>query len=170
MEVIRNYEHRVFGAIGQVALTVPDGAWALDGAALPAESIAHLARFALQTLQDAYAGAKNEAEAQAAWAKKRAALIDGTIGTRGDGTGASMETIVARSVMRNAAKVKFGKDSPQWAKFTGLADADQIAKLDEWLAGPSGTALASAIAKEITLRKERAANKVSAAKGLDIEI
>lgn len=170
MEITRTYTHRVFGLIGDATFTAPDGKYTLDGKTLPDASVEHLLRFALQTLQDAYAGAKTADEATAAFEKKRDAIIAGTIGTRGDGTGADMRTIVARSVMRNAAKVKFGKDSPNWATFTGLSDADQIEKLDVWLAGPAGTQLAGAIDKEVALRAERAANKAEAAKGLDITL
>lgn len=170
MEYSRTYTHRTFGEIGKVTITAPDGEWLIDGKALSAESIMHLLGYASQSLQDAYAGAKTQAEAKGAFDAKMDKIVNGTIGTRGDGSGASFETIVARSVMRNAAKLKFGKDSAEWAKFTGLPDADQIAKLDEWLAGKAGESLKGAIAKEVELRKARAANKAEAANGLDISL
>ena len=170
MQVTRNYSHKTHGEIGRVTLVAPGGKWTLDGKELPEASVMHLVTFALQTLQDAYAGAKNNAEAVGAFDGKRDRLIAGTLGTRGDGDGASMETIVGRSVMRNAFKLKVGAKSPEWAKFTGLSDAGQLAKLDAWLAGPQGVALAEPIAKEIALRKERAANKADAAKAVEFDI
>lgn len=60
-----------------------------------------------------------------------AALIAGEWSHRGDGTGADPRTLVARSIVRRAIKEKLGSKSPEWAKFTGLSDSDQIAKLDE---------------------------------------
>lgn len=170
LTINRNFAHRAYGDIGKVELAATVTGATLDGEVLPDESVEYLLRFALQSLQDAYAGAKTQAEAQGAWGKKRDALIAGTIGTRGDGDGASMETVVGRSVMRNAFKLKVGAKSEAFATFTGLSDADQLAKLDAWLAGPQGIALADAIAKETTLRKERAANKIDAAKGVDFDL
>lgn len=60
-----------------------------------------------------------------------ASLRAGEWSHRGDGTGADPRTLIARSIVRRAIKEKFGPKSPEWAKFTGLSDADQIAKLDE---------------------------------------
>lgn len=62
------------------------------------------------------------------------ALTSGEWSHRGDGTGADPRTLIARSIVRRAIKEKVGSKSPEWAKFTGLSDADQIAKLDETFA------------------------------------
>jgi len=83
MLINREYNHRRFGLIGKVDLVVPEGAWKLDGKILPASSVEHLATFALQTLQDAYAGNETKVEAEANWAKKLVRLLEGTLGTRG---------------------------------------------------------------------------------------
>jgi hypothetical protein len=134
METNRTYTHKTYGAIGAVELVTPKGKWTLNGHELPESSISHLAFFALQTLQDAYAGAKSTDEATAAFNGKLDKLLNGTIGTRGSGDGADERTRVARSIVRGVVKAKMGSKSPDWAKFTGLSDDDQNAKLDEWFA------------------------------------
>lgn len=142
----------------------------IDLAAIPESLWEKLALHGLkQKIADAASGAKTKAEAEASMAKACDALIAGDWSSRGEGTGASFETIVARSVMRNAAKLQLGAKSEKWAEFTGLSDSDQLAKLDAWLAGPAGEKLAPQIAREIELRRERAANKAEAAKGLELD-
>lgn len=130
--VNRIYTHRTYGNIGAVTFATPKGKYTLNGTELPEASVAHLMTFALQTLQDAYAGAKSTDEALGAFNGKLDKLLNGTIGTRGSGDGADERTRVARSVTMSAAKAKFGAKSPEWATFTGLDDAAQAAKLDGW--------------------------------------
>lgn len=72
-----------------------------------------------------------QAEAQAMMETAVAALIAGEWSQRGEGGGVDPRTAIARSIVRKAMKEKLGKNSPEWAKFTGLSDADQLAKLDE---------------------------------------
>jgi hypothetical protein len=134
MDYTRTFTHRAFGAIGAVTFTVPKGKFAINGQELPDSSVAHLMTFALQTLQDAYAGAKSTDEALGAFNGKLDKLLNGTIGTRGTGDGADERTRVARSVVQQAAKAKFGAKSPEWATFTGLDDDAKAAKLDAWYA------------------------------------
>jgi hypothetical protein len=62
------------------------------------------------------------------------ALLAGEWSHRGEGAGVDPRTSVARSIVRRAIKEKVGSKSPEWAKFTGLSDADQLAKLDETFA------------------------------------
>lgn len=57
-------------------------------------------------------------------------LVAGEWSHRGDGTGADPRTLIARSIVRKAIKEKVGSKSPAWATFTGLSDAEQLAKLD----------------------------------------
>lgn len=164
MEIKRTYTHRTFGKIGEATLVAPKGKYVLNGNELPEASVAHLLTFALQTLQDAYAGAKSTDEAQGAFNGKYDKLLNGSIGTRASGDGADEKTRVARSVVRGAVKAKFGSKSPEWAKFTGLDDAAQAAKLDEWYAKNEATfapvveekmaELAAARAKRGELAKE----------------
>jgi hypothetical protein len=110
-----------------------------------------------------------QAEAQAMLDSTKAALLAGEWSQRGEG-GASVDPRLAtqRSVTRAAMKNVWGKDSAEWAEFTGLSDADQIAKLDEnyadnesVLSGPVADKLAEkaaakaakkAIAKAVTFK------------------
>lgn len=139
MEIIRTFTHRTFGKIGEATLVAPKGKYVLNGNELPESSVAHLLMFALQTLQDAYAGAKSADEAQGAFNGKYDKLINGTIGTRASGDGADERTRVARAIVRGAVKAKFGGKSTEWATFTGLSDDAQNAKLDAWFAANEAT-------------------------------
>lgn len=122
------------GNIGEVVLTLgDDGTMTLDGTKLGDAAMRHLLNFALQTLQDAYAGAKSLDEAQGNFAKKRAALLEGTIGVRGSGDGESEATRIARKLVLAEFKLGLGagwKDSEKWKAFDGLTPEEQNAKLD----------------------------------------
>lgn len=167
MEYARNFTHRTYGAIGSVTLTVPKGKYQLNGHDLPEASVAHLMTFALQTLQDAYAGAKSTDEAQGAFNGKLDKLLNGTIGTRGSGDGADERTRVARSVVQQAAKAKFGAKSPEWASFTALGDDEKNAKLDGWFAA-NEAAFTPAVDEEMARREARRAAKQSLAGSVEI--
>lgn len=169
MKTTRYYVHRTHGEIGEVTLVAPDGKWALDGKELPASSIEHLLNFALQTLQDAYAGAKNEAEAVGAFESKRDRLLDGSIGVRGTGEGVSEETAVARSIMRGLIKDKLGAKSPEWTAFTALDPKEQNAKLDANIEANSD-ALAPVIAAKLAERKAERDRKAKAKGAVEISI
>lgn len=159
MEYNRSFMHRTFGAIGAVAFVTPNGKYTINGTVLPESSVAHLMTFALQTLQDAYAGAKSTDEALGAFNGKLDKLLNGTIGTRSAGDGADERTRVARSVTMAAAKAKFGAKSPAWATFTGLSDEDKNAKLDGWYAA-NAAAFDPAVDEEMARRAaKRDANK-----------
>jgi hypothetical protein len=155
MNITREYNHRTFGAVGAVVFETPKGKYVLNGTELPESSVAHLMTFALQTLQDAYAGAKDEADAVGAFNTKLDRLLNGTIGTRSGGGGVSEETSVARSIVRQAVKAKFGAKSEQWATFTGLSDDDQNAKLDAWFAEHEATFRPAVDAKLAERRADR---------------
>lgn len=98
----------------------------LDGKELPDVSVQHLVNFALQTLQDAYAGADDLAEAQANWEKKRAKLYDGTIGTRGEGSAMTDEERAELHVAELAYRRKYGKDSDEGKAFAALEDTTEF--------------------------------------------
>jgi hypothetical protein len=167
METNRTFTHRTFGAIGAVAFETPKGRYAINGQVLPESSVAHLMTFALQTLQDAYAGAKSTDEALGAYNGKLDKLLNGTIGTRAAGDGADERTRVARSVTMAAAKAKFGAKSPEWATFTGL-DADaQAAKLDGWYEA-NRAAFDPAVDEEMARRAAKRAAKADLAGSVDI--
>lgn len=169
MNVTRNYVHRTFGPIGSVELVAPKGKWMLDGQELPESSVSHLVTFALQTLQDAYAGSENAAEAVAAFESKRDRLIAGTLGTRGSGTGATEEQIVTRSIVRSAMKARLGSKSPEWAEFTGLSDEAQLEKLDA-VAAANVEVFAEAIAAKMAERAREREQKARLAKAATFNI
>lgn len=169
MEYNRSYTHRTFGNIGSVSFAVPKGKFTLNGTELPEASVAHLMTFALQTLQDAYAGAKSTDEALGAFNGKLDKLLNGTIGVRGSGDGADERTRVARSVTMSAAKAKFGAKSPEWATFTGLDDAAKNEKLDAWYEA-NKAAFDPAIDEEMARRAARRDAKNSLAGSVAIEM
>ena len=168
MEIFREFNSRAHGPIGEVTFIAPDGDYTLDGKVLPVASVNHLLTFALQSLQDAYAGAKDSAECIGAFEGKRDKLFAGTLGTRG-GEGVSFYVTVARQIMRGIIKAKLGAKSAEWAAFTGLEPAEQNAKLDENFAA-NETALKSAVEAEIETRKAKAAQKAALGKGMTINI
>ena len=77
-DVKRGFTHRTFGEIGAVDMTAEVAKVTVNGTELPETSVEYLLHFALQSLQDAYAGAKNPTEAAAAFDKKLKALCEGT--------------------------------------------------------------------------------------------
>lgn len=103
MQIIRKYDHADHGNIGTVELIVPDTGWIMDGMTLAPETVRHLATFALQTLQDAYAGAKNADDARGSFGKKYDRLIAGTIGTR---VGGERNPVRARAIIIAMRHVK----------------------------------------------------------------
>lgn len=165
----RAFAHRTFGDIGTVAFVAPDGDYMLDGKVLPEGSVAHLLRFALQTLQDAYAGSGTADEATGAFNKKYDALIAGTIGTRSSGEGVDEETTVARQIVRTALKTSWGGKSPKWVTFTGLADAEQATRLDKVRTDNPGL-FDDAIAAKMAERKRERDSKAKLAKAISINI
>lgn len=169
MEINRSYTHRTFGQIGSVTFATPKGKYVLNGHELPEASVEHLMTFALQTLQDAYAGSKNTDEALGAFNGKLDKLLNGTIGTRGTGDGADERTRVARSVVQAAAKAKFGAKSPEWATFTGLDDAERNAKLDAWYEA-NKAAFDPAIDEEMARRAAKREAKAGLAASVEMSL
>lgn len=169
MEYNRNFTHRTFGAIGSVVFTVPKGKYAINGTELPQSSVDHLMVFALQTLQDAYAGAKSTDEALGAFNGKLDKLLNGTIGTRGSGDGADERTRVARQLVRGLVKAKYGSKSSEWAAFTGLDDAAQNAKLDAMYAA-NEAALSGAVDEKIAELAAARAKRADLGKTVEIAL
>lgn len=169
MEYTRNYTHRTFGNIGSVTFDVPNGTFKLNGQKLPDASVAHLMTFALQTLQDAYAGAKSTDEALGAFNGKLDKLLNGTIGTRGSGDGADERTRVARSVVYAAMKAKFGAKSPEWAEFTGRDDDAQATRLDEIYA-ENESVFAGAVDDEMAARAAKRERKANLAATVNVKL
>lgn len=161
--VNRAYTHKSFGAIGAVTLVVDGDKWTLDGKELPESSVAYLMNFALQGLQDSYAGAETTEGANEKFAEKYGKLIEGTIGVRGGGSGVDERTRIARSVTKAAAKANMGSKSEDWATFTGLSDDEQNAKLDDWFASNEAE-LSPLVDKEIERRAAAAKDKAGLSK------
>jgi hypothetical protein len=168
--ITRNFAHRTFGAIGSVVLEHNCDVMKIDGKVIPGESIEYLLNFALQSLQDAYAGAKTQDEATAMFAKKRDAVVGGTIGARSAGGNAVSEaTKVARSIVRALLKAKWGAKSTEWAEFTGLSDADADAKLDDVFAKNADKLKAKVDARVAELAAEREAKR-NLASGVSLDL
>ena len=107
-------------SIGEVRLT-GEARLLLDGKELPAKSVEYLMTFALQSLQDAYAGAETLDAAKAAWAAKRDKLLSGDIGARGPAALVSIEVRIARDIMRDIFHKKASESARKAYK---AADAD----------------------------------------------
>lgn len=169
MDYTRTFTHRTYGKIGDVTFTTPKGKYAINGTELPESSVAHLMTFALQTLQDAYAGAKSTDEALGAFNGKLDKLLNGTIGTRSGGDGADERTRVARQLVRGLVKAKYGAKSTEWTAFTGLADDAQNAKLDAMYAA-NEAALASAVDEKIAELAAARAKRADLGKTVEIAL
>lgn len=146
----RSYAHKIFGQIGAVTMTSPAGDWTINGTVVPERTVDHLLTFALQTLQDAYAGAAGATDAKEKYEGKLAKLIAGTLGVRSAGGAVDEETRHMRMIMRSLVAANFGKlawkameeeEKVEYidAAYDGLEDADRAA-IDE--------AVAEAIAAE----------------------
>lgn len=134
--------------------------------ALSADIVARLAMHGLhQKIADAASGAETLDEASAAMQKALDGLLAGEWTQRTGGGGVDERTAVTRSVVRGAVKAKFGAKSAEWASFTGLDDAAQNAKLDEWAAA-NADAFAPAIEAELAERAAKRARKADLVKGV----
>lgn len=162
MQTVREFNHRTFGQIGRVVLDADVKSVKLNGKDLPIGSIEYLLNFALQSLQDAYAGAKSEAEAQGAFNTKLDRLVAGTIGVRlGGGASASEETKIARQITKAALKAKLDKD-----EFDALTDErlDEVFEKNEAKLRPMVDARLAELAKE----RERKAKLAKASGELEL--
>ena len=156
--VARAFDHKTFGRVGIVNLEAECGAFKIDGKELPATSVEYLLTFALQNLQDAYAGADSADDANARFGKKLERLIEGTIGVRAQGDGASaMQTAiraVVSEILRGAGK---------WKEIIGaLPEDERGAKLDEIFAKQPEAKQAAITAKAEERIAEAAARKAQA--------
>lgn len=170
MQTVREFSHRRFGAIGRVVMEADVKVVKLNGKPIPEGSVEYLLNFALQSLQDAYAGAGNEAEAKGSFNTKLDRLIAGTIGTRSGGTSVSDETRIARRLVKNAMKAKLGKESEDWKAFEALEDTAQAERLDEVFAKNEAKLrpLVDAELAELKKERERKAKLAGQAGGLEL--
>lgn len=147
----------------------------IDGKELPDASLVYLMNFALQSLQDAYAGADDLTDAIARFEKKRDALLDGTIGVRSGGGGMTDEDRAAIYVAETWYRAKFAKDSPEIKKLGELDDKSEFLQtIADKLATASPDAWKAQVDKRVAhvleMRKLRADGKraVSALPDIDI--
>jgi hypothetical protein len=131
-----------------------------------------------QKLRDAASAASKVAEetkeelvsvAQGMLDSALTALRSGEWSHRGEGSGVDPRTAVARSIVRKAIKEKVGGKSPEWAKFTGLSDKDQLAKLDETY-GTNAELFDPLVDAEMKRRADAAKAKSATAKKVEFTI
>lgn len=149
----RTFATRAKSAIGEATIgecrLTGEARLLLDGKELPAKSIEYLMTFALQSLQDAYAGAETTDTAKAAWAAKRDKLLSGDIGARGPAASVSIEVRIARDIMRD---IFHKKASDAARKAYKAADTDgRNAILDAAIA-KNADVVAKLVAEEIKRR------------------
>lgn len=132
-----------------------------------------------QKVRDAASGATKAAEAEGSEGVRAeaqrmmesavAALVAGEWSHRGEGATVDPRVSIGRSIMRKLMKDTLGKDSPEWATFTGLSDADQLAKIDENVAA-NAELIEPAIAEELARREAKKAAAKAVAKKVKISI
>lgn len=156
--IARAFDHKTHGRIGLVEVEADVKTVTIGGVALPDASIEYLLTFALQNLQDAYAGAENATDAQARFAKKLDRLMKGEIGVREAGDGASAETKAIRAVIGDMLRA-----AGKWKEVIGALDeGKREAKLDEIFAKQADAAKASITATAKERMAEAAARKAAA--------
>lgn len=173
----RAFNHRggkskeAFGHIGDVKLeAVAKGknvVFLLDGKELPEISARYLLEFSLQSLQDAYAGSNNAAEAVAAFEKKRDALTDGTIGVRTGGGGADEWTTVARAFVKKSLKAKLGGDA-----YKTRSEADDFASYVDKIVDKNreNDKFKSTVDAEVDRRQREREEKAKIAAAVELDI
>lgn len=164
IETVREFNHRTFGHVGRAVLSAKVVDVTLNGKTLPIGSVEYLLNFALQSLQDAYAGAKNEAEAKGAFDTKLDRIIGGTVGVRMGGGGVSEETKVIRQVVREILRKRLEKDAYE-AKYK-----DDDAAVDEAFAKNEAKLRPFVDERMEELKKERERKAKLAASSGDLDL
>ena len=157
----RTFATRAKSAIGEASIgecrLTGEARLLLDGKELPAKSIEYLMTFALQSLQDAYAGADTIDAAKSAWAAKRDKLLSGDIGARGPAASVSIEVRIARDIMRDIFAKKASESARKAYK---EADADgRNAILDAAIA-KNAEVIAKLVTEEIKRRAKVGATDI----------
>jgi len=147
-------------AVGNVTFQVDVSQCAINGSELPGVSIEHLLTFALQSLQDAYAGASDYESAKAAFDSKLDKIVNGTIGTR---TSAPIDVIVARDILE--AKAKANPAKPLGVGYAACKTAKEKREFLDAVYEKNMEALSKDVQSEIKRRKAAAALDIE----LDIE-
>lgn len=151
---------------------------AVDIAKINADLIARCALHGLtQKIADAASGAAKDSKSDdetrtntdALMTKARDAMYAGEWGKTRGASGVDEFTTVARQIMRQSAKAKFGAKSAQWATFTGLADDEQNAKLDAWF-DANRAALTPSVEAKIKQRADERKAKAKLGAAITIEL
>jgi hypothetical protein len=124
LAIARTFDHKVHGRVGVIQMQADVGLFTIDGKTLPQSSVEYLLTFALQSFQDAYAGAENAEDAVGRFNKKLDRVIAGTIGLREAGDGASAETKAIRGVIGDMLRA-----AKQWQTVIGELDEDKRADM-----------------------------------------
>lgn len=161
--VKRDFTHKTHGAIGAVHLVAQVDKVTVDGKELPGKSVEYLLNFALQSLQDAYAGAKTVAEAKSMFDKRLENVIAGTIGQRIGGGGQSEEVRVAIQITKAILKAKLTEDA--FAKYKD-SDEEVLAAFEKNRGKLQP--LVDARLKELAKERERKAKLAASAGELDL--
>lgn len=161
----RSFVKRNEGTISNVRLEAQVSKMTLDGKELPDSSVEYLLNFALQSLQDAYAGGKTLDECKALFAKKYDRLLAGQIGVRESGESIDDETRIGRKIVR--AQIRQNADA--WKKFAQLSEDEQLAALDKNLA-KNAEKLAPVIAAEMKRLADEKKAKALLGKELSFEL
>lgn len=148
----------------------------VNGTELPEASVQYLLNFSLQSLQDAYAGAKSLVEAKTNFQKRLDGLLAGSIGIR-EGGGVSEEIRIRRQfvmdVVREQSRVKEGKpwkETQKKAELDALDEATLNAKLDAGYEKQAAHFEPLVKAKLAELEAARQARKQARGVEVDIEI
>ena len=149
--------------IGTVTLK-GEASLSINDKPLPGKSIEYLANFALQSLQDAYAGAGSYDEACTAWKSKLDKLVAGTIGMKTGGIDPWLAEArkVFRPVWLAALEVK-DSDKAKLYKSKDTSAEDRNAMLDEAIDKNR-----EAVEQMVEAERAERAKRAEAAKGLDI--
>lgn len=144
----------------------------VDWAKLPANAQEKIIAYGVQRVFNDMVGGKERfptvKEKVAHVEHMLARFYAGDIG-RAASAGVSNETAIGRAIVRQSLKAKYGAKSPEWAKFTGLSDDDQNAKLDTLLE-KNRAKLQPAIDAEVKRRAELAEKRAKQSDGLDLDI
>lgn len=149
----RTFATRAKSAVGEATIgecrLTGEAKLLLDGKELPAKSVEYLMTFALQSLQDAYAGAETADAAKSAWVAKRDKLLSGDIGARGPGASVPTETRIARDIMRDIFHKKASESARKEYK---EADADGRNAILDAAISKNADAIAKLVAEEMKRR------------------
>ena len=161
----RTFVKRNEGTISNVRLEADVTKVTLDGKELPDSSVEYLLNFALQSLQDAYAGGKTLDECKALFAKKYDRLIDGKIGVRDSAETIDDATRIARKIVRQQLRA----NKAVWEKFAQMSEEDQIAALDKNIA-KNAEKLEPLVSQELKRLAEEKKAKALLGKELSFEL